>query len=305
MTQFDHTPDAPRLPGHLVEVAWLAENLGKPGLTVLDATVSLPSPRYDGDYRVTSGRAGWVQAHIPGSQHADLTGDFCKQDAPYHFAMPDAVRLSAALASVGVGATGSVVVYDRSNGNWAARLWWMLRSLSVPAAVLNGGLAAWMAAGHRATDGTQPPAPALTSVTGTSHRAMWTNLADVTGMVHGQRPGTLVCALPSSAFAGTTPTRYSRRGHIPGSLNLPATALLDQKCRMLPVSDLAARVNSLLDGASSPIVVYCGGGIAAAHTALALTLLGRNDVSLYDGSLEEWSKDPSRPMETSSLLLDA
>ncbi|MDQ1031677.1 3-mercaptopyruvate sulfurtransferase SseA [Streptomyces umbrinus] len=75
-----------------------------------------------------------------------------------------------------------------------------------------------------------------------------------------------------------------------------ARGLLDGSGRFLPRAELAARVGAVLTADESPVVVYCGGGISAAGTALALTLLGREDIALYDGSLEEWSKDPARPL---------
>ncbi|MFF3335614.1 sulfurtransferase [Streptomyces sp. NPDC002888] len=111
----------------------------------------------------------------------------------------------------------------------------------------------------------------------------------------------MVCALPTGGYDGTAPTRYTRRGHIPGSRSLPGRDLLNPEGRVLPRAELATRVHPVLGGAAptdSPVVLYCGGGISAAGTAPTLTLLGREDVSVYDGSLEEWSKDPGRPLES-------
>ncbi|MEV0742262.1 rhodanese-like domain-containing protein [Streptomyces sp. NPDC050549] len=92
--------------------------------------------------------------------------------------------------------------------------------------------------------------------------------------------------------------RYSRRGHIPGSRSLPGRGPLDGTGRILPEPELAARIGAVLDSDDSPVVLYCGGGISAAGAALALTLLGRTDISVYDGSPEEWSEDPARPPES-------
>jgi thiosulfate/3-mercaptopyruvate sulfurtransferase len=286
------------LTGPLVDEAWLAEHLHDPRLVVLDATALLPSPRHDGDHRSASGRPGWAERHIPGSQHADLTGDLSDPDAPYHFAVPAPEALSAALARLGVGEGSEVVVYDTGGGIWAARLWWMLRAISVPAAVLDGGLEAWRTAGQPLATGDSAPEPAPTPATPVVRPRLWSGIEDVAAISRGDRPGTLVCALPPGGYDGSAPTRYSRRGHIPGSLSLPGRGLLDDAGRLLPRAGLAARAGAVLDGADSPVVLYCGGGISAAGTALALTVLGREDVSLYDGSLEEWSKDPARPLES-------
>ncbi|MEU9264787.1 rhodanese-like domain-containing protein [Streptomyces sp. NPDC048251] len=284
------------LPGPLVDDTWLAARLDDPRLVVLDATVLLPSPRHDGDHRCASGREGWLRRHLPGSRHADLTGDFSDRDASCHFTVPGPQALARALARVGVGEGGAVVAYDTGGGIWAARLWWMLRAISVPAAVLDGGLAAWESAGRPLASG-DDPVPEVTPVTPVPRPELWTDVHAVEAIRRGERPGTLVCALPAAGFDGSAPTRYSRRGHIPGSRSLPGRELLDGEGRVLPAAELAARVGAGLDATDTPVILYCGGGVSAAGVALALTLLGREDVSLYDGSLEEWSKDPARPLE--------
>lgn len=285
------------LPGPLVDDTWLAAHLDDPRLVVLDASALLPSPREDGDYRSVSGRETWAERHLPGSRHADLTGDLSDHDAPYHFAVPSPDALAAALARLGVGEGSEVVAYDSGGGIWAARLWWMLRAISVPAAVLDGGLEAWETAGRPLVSGDEEdPVPVGPPVTPVVRPALWTSIDEVAAISDGVRPGTLVCALPLGGYDGSAPTRYSRRGHIPGSRSLPGRGLLDEAGRVLPPEELAAKIGAVLDTDDAPVVLYCGGGISAAGAALALTLLGRTDVSVYDGSLEEWSKDPARPM---------
>ncbi|MCZ0990960.1 rhodanese-like domain-containing protein [Streptomyces diastatochromogenes] len=134
-------------------------------------------------------------------------------------------------------------------------------------------------------------------VTPTPRPELWAGIEEVAAISRGDRPGTLVCALPTGGLDGSVPTRNTRRGHIPGSHSLPGRELLDSAGRVLPGPDLAARVGEVLDTAGSPVVPYCGGGISAAAAALALTVLGRDDIAVYDGSLEEWSKDPALPLE--------
>ncbi|MGW0834641.1 sulfurtransferase [Streptomyces prunicolor] len=286
------------LPGPLVDDTWLAAHLDDPRLVVLDATALLPSPREDGDYRSASGRGAWAERHLPGSRHADLTGELSDHDAPYHFAVPSPEALAAALARLGVGEGSEVVSYDSGGGIWAARLWWMLRAIGVPAAVLDGGLEAWATAGRPLASGDDAdPVPAGRPVIPVVRPDLWAGIEDVAAISRGERPGTLVCALPSGGYDGSAPTRYNRRGHIPASRSLPGRGLLDETGRVLPPEELAAKVGGVLDTDDSPVVLYCGGGISAAGAALALTLLGRTDVSVYDGSLEEWSKDPVRPLE--------
>ncbi|WP_405975319.1 rhodanese-like domain-containing protein [Streptomyces sp. NBC_00988] len=289
------------LPGPLVDDTWLAAHLDDPRLVVLDATALLPSPREDGDYRSASGRGTWAERHLRGSRHADLTGDFSDHDAPYHFAVPSPEALAAALARLGVGEGSEVVSYDSGGCIWAARLWWMLRAIGVPAAVLDGGLEVWETAGRPLASGDDTdPVPAVRPVTPVVRPDLWAGIEDVAAISRGERPGTLVCALPTGGYDGSAPTRYSRRGHIPASRSLPGRGLLDASGHVLPADELAARIGAVLGTDDSPVVLYCGGGISAAGAALALTLLGRKDVSVYDGSLEEWSKDPARPLELGS-----
>ncbi|MFD5630279.1 sulfurtransferase [Streptomyces sp. NPDC127072] len=289
-------PPGSLLPGPLVDDTWLADRLDDPRLVVLDATALLPSPGHDGDHRSASGHGRWAERHIPGSRHADLTGELSDHGAPYHFAVPSPEALAAALRRLGVRDGSEVVAYDSGGGIWAARLWWMLRAISVPAAVLDGGLRVWEAAGRPVAAEPQEPSQKTGTLTPVPLPHAWASLSDADAVLRGDRPGTLVCALPESGFDGSVPTRYSRRGHIPGSLNLPGRGLLDESGRFLPRAELAARVGAVLDDTASPVVLYCGGGISAAGAALALTLLGREDITLYDGSLEEWSADPAWPL---------
>jgi thiosulfate/3-mercaptopyruvate sulfurtransferase len=269
---------------------------------LLDATVDLPRPAHDGDHRATSGRAGWAAAHLPGARHLDLLHDLADPAAGYHFAQPDAGRAHRVLHGLGLRDGRPVVVYDRADGFWAARAWWSLRALGVPARVLDGGLAAWRAAGGVVRSGADaPPPPDPTPLTLHPRTDVWADRAEVLAISRGERPGRLVCALSPEQFAGTAPTRYRRRGHIPGSVNLPARALTGPDGTLLPVAALRARADAVLrpsgeETDAGPLVLYCGGGISASHLALGLVLAGERDVRLYDGSLEEWSARPELPL---------
>ncbi|WP_294738900.1 sulfurtransferase [uncultured Pseudomonas sp.] len=282
----------------LVDTDWLHARLGEPGLVILDATVVLPSPRFDGDYRVASGHAGWLQAHIPGARHADLLTDFADSHASYSFALPTPQALVQALANLGSGAGSQVVIYDRADGFWAARLWWMLRGLGIAASVLDGGFNAWQRAGLAQHSGQPATASAVEPWPINAYAPLWIDRAGVEAVVAGDSPGVLVCALGTALFEGTAATRYARRGHIPGSHNLPARTLFDAQGRYLPKDALALAIGPTLLHSDGPLILYCGGGISAAANALALTLLGREDIALYDGSLQEWAADARLPMTT-------
>jgi thiosulfate/3-mercaptopyruvate sulfurtransferase len=144
------------------------------------------------------------------------------------------------------------------------------------------GCSGW---GARAGDATRPP--------------LWAGLEEVRALSEGRRPGTLVCALATAQFEGTAPTRYTRRGRIPGSVSLPAHPVLAADGTVRPTAELAAYTGPTASRQQAgPLVLYCGGGISATLLALALTLTGRPGVQVYDGSLEEWTADPELPVLT-------
>jgi thiosulfate/3-mercaptopyruvate sulfurtransferase len=283
----------------LVDVDWLARRLAEDaaGPVVLDATAVLPAPEFDGDYRLESGLDRWRDGHIPGSRHADLVGEFSTHPAPQHFTHLDPEALAELLGRYGVTPGRKVVLYDNGGGIWATRLWWSLRAIGIPAAVLDGGLDAWRAAGHPVVSGNEVVlAQGSAALAVASRDDVWADAEEVAAISAGAAEGTLVCALGRDQFDGTAPTRYSRRGHIPGSLNLPARSLVAPDTGLLAADEqLRETLQALLD-APGPVVVYCGGGISATLLALGLVRAGRDDVKIYDGSLEEWTADPARPV---------
>ncbi|MFV3411572.1 sulfurtransferase [Pseudomonas nitroreducens] len=282
----------------LISAKELAATLDDPRLCLLDASVELAAPAFDGDYRVESGHAGWFAGHIRGARHADLLSDLADPQASFSFARPDPQRAKDALRKLGLHDDSLIVIYDRSDGFWAARLWWMLRSLGIDAAVLEGGLRAWIAAGFALQQGESTEAQSGTLSTPANYRErFWIDRRDVEQVVAGKADGTLVCALSAALFDGSAVSRYARRGHIPGSRNLPARSLFDDDGRYRRGAALGEALAGLRQ-AEPPLLLYCGGGISAAALALALTLAGETRVAIYDGSLQEWAADPSLPLTT-------
>jgi thiosulfate/3-mercaptopyruvate sulfurtransferase len=287
----------PGLPWPLVDARWLSSRRQNLQLVTLDGTVEFPAPRFDGDYRAQSGHEGWKREHIPGSRHADFLRHLSVEHPVCNFTCPSPDRLARAFEDLGVNNCSKVVVYDRVDGIWAARLWWMLRSIGVCAYVLDGGWNAWKAAGFTIEDGDAPPV-VRGNLQLRPRAGVWADMSRVKSVVQGQERARLICALSEPVFAGEAPNRYARRGHIPRSLNLPARALLEPTTgRYLPVRDLAKKSRMILDDPCTPVILYCGGGISAAVDALVLSILGREDVSIYDGSLQEWAADAGLPLE--------
>jgi thiosulfate/3-mercaptopyruvate sulfurtransferase len=174
---------------------------------------------------------------------------------------------------------------------WATRLWWLLRYFGFDdVSVLDGGLGGWRAAGL-------PVTSSLTEVTeGAFVASPRPELLATLPDVRGGDWSCLVNALAPAVFRGEGITSYSRPGRIPGSVNAPAGSLLDPESgRFLDLDGLRSALGPVLDEPDP--VAYCGGGISATVVVFALALLGRKDVRLYDGSLTEWSADPSLPLE--------
>lgn len=278
-------------------VSWLAEHLDDPNLVIVDSTTHLPIPKA-GPYVPESGRATYEQEHIPGAVFAELLTDFADTDAPGAWTVPTSEKFAESASQLGIGDGKTVIVYDQSNGFWATRFWWHLRLEGFDDVhVLDGGLRAWKDAGHPTTS---EPTPAPTPAAFSANRRP--ELLRSTEEVHAaldDEKTVLVNVLDPATYRGETST-YRRRGHIPGSINLPVTEVTDPKTGQLkPVEELQSLFaeHGLLDPDVKP-VTYCGGGIAATGVAHALALAGRDDVAVYDGSMTAWAADDDLELVT-------
>ena len=283
-------------PEYLVSADWLAAHLADPGLRVFDCTTHLlPEPGQP--YRVVSGRADFEAAHIPGAQFIDVQEDVSDPDSKLRFMCPTQARFQAALRRLGVHRGDRVILYATANFWWASRVWWLLRVFGHDnAAVLDGGLAAWRAAGHTLAAG-PAPAPAPGDFVAAPPRPLMADKADMlVALVDGG-----VCtlnALTAAQHAGTGGNSYGRPGHIAGSVNVPAAELVDPATgRLRPAEALRAKF-AAAGALDRPVIAYCGGGIAASGDALVLTMLGQPEVRVYDASLSEWAMDTELPMAT-------
>jgi thiosulfate/3-mercaptopyruvate sulfurtransferase len=272
---------APALPGLLVSSQWLADHLGADDLVVVDASV-VGYTRPDGKPGFLSGHEQYLlDGHIPGAVFGDLIDELSDPEGAYPFTRPSGARFAAAVGALGIGNDTTVVVYDSVLGQWAARVWWLFRAAGYDqVAVLDGGLAAWNAEGRQVEIGHVEPVPRVFRAS--ERDDLWVDKAYVEGVLAGDNVAALVCATPPQDF---------EKRHIPGSASAPAARLVDRDTRTFLEHGELAEVFGPVLGAPR-IVTYCGGGIAAASAALALTLLGERSVAVYDGSLNEWASDP-------------
>jgi thiosulfate/3-mercaptopyruvate sulfurtransferase len=190
-----------------------------------------------------------------------------------------------------------VILYDRAVNMWAARVWWMLRAFGFDdAAVLNGGFKKWTLEGRPVA--TDPGARPALRFTPRSRPALMADKAGVLAAL-GESNACVLNALTEERHRGTGGVAYGRPGRIAGSVNVPAQELVDPKTHAYLSPDVLHakfQASGALD--AKRVVTYCGAGIAASSDAFVLTLLGRDDVAVYDASLSEWANDPSLPMES-------
>lgn len=283
------------LPDSLVSTAWLAENLGAPGLLVFDTTCFLvPDPQTT--LRAESGRQTYETAHIPGAAFLDITGtDFSDPAGRFRFTMPSPERLAAAFGAHGVGDGTAVVLYAADNPSWATRFWWMLQVAGHDnAAVLDGGFKKWRAEGRPVETGTERHPPATLTPDPRPHLVVGRD-----GVLDALASGACVInALSAEQHAGGG-THYGRPGRIAGSVNVASRDLLDPETGAFrPGAEIADALRAAGALEVERVVPYCGGGIAASVTTFWLTRLGHRNVALYDNSLSEWVTDPDLPMET-------
>jgi thiosulfate/3-mercaptopyruvate sulfurtransferase len=281
---------------HLMDAQTLAQRLGDADLVILDCTVVLHRPEGGGPYRAEAQWDAYRDAHIPSAIFADLVSVFADPSAPFYFAIPTPDDFAATASAHGIGSGATVVVYAQASPMWATRLWWLLRYHGFDNVyVLDGGLTTWLAAGLPVESG-EPREPIARPFTVTLRPELLARQNDVEAAL-GDGQTCLVNALTPEAFRGDGVTSYSRPGRIPGSESVPAAALLDPESnRFLPAESLRDVLARYVDSPVPP-VFYCGGGVSATVDVFAMSLLGRDDVRLYDGSLTEWSANPDLPLE--------
>ena len=283
----------PPLPAPVVSTQWLADHLGADKLVILDASAILAALPNGKPAYLTGHDAYLFDGHIPGAYFAELIEVFTDPSGPYPFTRPSAELFAVAAASVGVDNNTTVVVYDSAVGQWAARLWWLFRTFGFDrVAVLDGGFKKWTAE-ERETDigHVEPP---VGSFEVNERPELWVDKAYVERVVSGEVEAALVCGLPPKEFTGEAGYR-SRPGHIPGSVSIPASRLVDRDSNAFLGGD-ALREKFAPVLSAPQVIAYCSAGVASASDALALTLLGYRNVAIFDGSLAEWVADAAAPV---------
>jgi thiosulfate/3-mercaptopyruvate sulfurtransferase len=288
-----HDPDA------LVRTDWLEAHCGDPNLRIFDCTTHLQraEPGSDLPYLIVSGKADYQAGHIPGAGFLDIQGELSDNSTRLRFMLPSADAFAAAMSRHGIGEGTRVVLYSAGNIMWATRVWWMLRAFGFDnAAVLDGGWEKWRAEGRPVS--TEPCTYPRAEFIPRPRPGLFVGKEQVRAALGDSRT-VMINALSPDLHAGKRPSRYGRPGRVPGSVNVPAATLLDSETKaFMPLDDASTKFEATGVEKSKNVVCYCGGGISATVDLFMLYQLGYKNLTLYDGSMGEWAKDDSLPIET-------
>ncbi|MBX3491729.1 MAG: 3-mercaptopyruvate sulfurtransferase [Parvibaculum sp.] len=273
----------------LVTTEWLAAHLDAPDVRIVDASWYLPQAQRDP-------RAEYERAHIPGAVFFDID-EICDLDSPYPHMLPPPEKFSSRVRALGLGDGTRIVVYDGAGLFSAARVWWMFRVMGHnDVAVLDGGLRKWKDEGRPLDD--MKPRHSARHFTARRNSGL---IRDRTQMMANldTRAEQVLDARSIGRFNGTEPEPRPglRGGHIPGSLNLPASDLIAADGTLRKPDELRALFERAGIDLSAPVVTTCGSGVTASILALGLAVLGKPQVPVYDGSWAEWGGVMEMPVE--------
>lgn len=235
------------------------------------------------------GAALYRAGHIPGAYYLDLEQDMSSSVAQYggRHPLPDANEFVAVLAALGVGPATRVIAYDDSRMAYAARLWWMMKSLGyMPPSLLSGGYQSWLQAGGVP----ETDVPVATEYFGEGElesAAQFSGVCDIHGLRDAQGAGgTVIDSREVKRYQGLEEPIDPVAGHIPGAINRPWQGVSDSSGRFLAEEAQRQHWGDALE--ADQLLVYCGSGVTACVNLFSLSSLGRDDAILYSGSWSDW-----------------
>jgi thiosulfate/3-mercaptopyruvate sulfurtransferase len=278
-------------PDALVSTEWLAAHLAAPDVRVVDGSFKLRGV-------APTAREDYERRHIPGAVFFDVD-EIADEASPLPHMLPSSEKFAARMRKMGLGDGNRIVVYDTAGLVSAARVWWMFRVFGHrDIAILDGGLPKWLAEGRPVDDLT--PHPRERHFTSRFDGTLVRSKAQILQNVEARREQ-VVDARAVNRFEGSVdePRPGLRRGHIPGSLNVPIDRLTDPQTKTVrPAAELRRLFEEAGVDLGRPVAATCGSGVTACGVAFGLYLLGRPDVAVYDGSWSEWGLPGDTPIET-------